>query len=198
MGQFVPDKLTPLTADMAAAALSDGYRIVTGAKPTQAILSLLIGQSALETGNWHSIHNYNFGNVRGEAPNTGLYTSFRAGEIENGKEVFYEAGDPRNKFRAFATAAEGAADYIRSLRDRPHWWAGLMTGTPEGFVAGLTTYPAYFTANAALYTKTLHERANNYLALAQQYGGKTSIWAAFTVGVAAALGFTAVRRYRQA
>jgi flagellum-specific peptidoglycan hydrolase FlgJ len=197
MGTFVENQLTPLSAEQAAAALSEGYQRVVGSKPSQAILSLLLGQTALETGNWRSIHNYNFGNVRGVSPD-GLFTSFRAGEIEGGKEVFYEAGDPRNKFRAYQDVVAGAADYVRALRDRPHWWEGLQSGTVEGFIHGLTTYPAYFTANAAQYSRVLSDRMNQYTALAKQYAGShSSVLAAISVGVAAGTGFALVRRYRR-
>jgi flagellum-specific peptidoglycan hydrolase FlgJ len=197
MGTFVENQLTKLSPEQAASALSEGYKLITGSKPTQAVLSLLLGQTALETGNWQSMHNYNFGNVRGVSPD-GLFTSFRAGEVEGGKEVFYEAGDPRNKFRAYQDVISGAADYIRALRDKPHWWNGLQSGTVEGFIAGLTTYPAYFTANAAQYSRVLSDRMSHYTALAKQYAGShSSVLAAIGVGVAAGTGFTLVRRYRR-
>jgi flagellum-specific peptidoglycan hydrolase FlgJ len=197
MGMLLENQLTPLTADQAAAALSEGYKLVTGALPSPAILGLLIGQTSLETGNWKKIHNYNFGNVRGESPD-GLFTSFRAGEIIDGKEKFLEAGDPKNKFRAYRDAASGAADYIRALRHRPHWWDGLQSGTVDGFIHGLTTYPAYFTANAAEYARVLENRMANYTALTAQYSKRhSSLLAAIGVGVAAGTGFVLVRRYRR-
>lgn len=195
MGIFVDNQLTQLAPTEAAGALSDGYLKVTGRRPTWAILLLLIAQSALETGNWQFIHNFNFGNVRGESPD-GLYTSFKAGEVENGKEVTLEAGDPRNKFRAYRTAADGAADYIRALRDKPHWWAGLHTGTIDGFIKGLTTYPAYFTANATRYAHEMEAVSTKYLSLAKLYGTSTSFWAVIGAGIAAFTGFKAVRHYQ--
>lgn len=169
MGTFVPDKKTSLDADTAARALSDGYKKVEGRKPDVVTLMLLVGQVALETGNFKSIHNYNFGNVRGESP-AGLWTSFRASEIVDGKEVFLDVGE-KNKFRAYSTAADGAADYIRILKSRPHWWAGLQTKTVEGFVKGLATFPVYMTASPSLYARVLAERANHFAAVAKQYGG---------------------------
>ncbi|VVB55266.1 Putative peptidoglycan binding domain protein [uncultured archaeon] len=164
----LPDRATPLTPTQAVQALKDGYALVTGKAPTPEILDLLVGQTALETGNWqHGIHNYNFGNKKYSGGDRN-WQFFRCSEIVNGKEVFYDPPSPVCKFAAYGSAAEGAAAYIRSLQSRAHWWNGLLTGTPEGFVQGLTTAPKYFTANPTLYTKVLKERAGNYLTLAQQ------------------------------
>lgn len=193
---YVQDTKTRLTADQAAAALAEGYRRVTGSLPSAGVLLLLVAQSALETAHWDSMHNFNFGNVRGHAPD-GSYTSFRAGEVENGKEVMYEAGDPRNKFRAYPDALSGATDYVRVLRDHPNWWNGLQTGNVPGFIAGLTAFPgAYFTANPNLYADVLQRAMGKYATLAVQYGKKFSVWAAIGAGLAAVIGFKTVRHIR--
>jgi hypothetical protein len=193
MSAFVPDQKTPLDSDTAARALSEGYRIVTGSKPDKITLALLLGQVALETGNFKSIHNYNFGNVRGTAPD-GKWTSFKAGEIIDGKEVILEAGE-KNKFRAYDDPVEGAADFVRVLKSRPHWWAGLQTKTVEGFVKGLSTYPVYFTASPVLYASVLSNRMINYTELAKKYGasGVGIALAAAAAGVGAYFGAKKIR-----
>ena len=61
---IVENKLTPLTREQAAQALSAAYRQLMGALPTAGVMALLLAQSALETGNWQKIHNFNFGNAK--------------------------------------------------------------------------------------------------------------------------------------
>ena len=198
MSQFIPNKFTPLDPDSAAKAIAAGYKNVTGSLPGKEILALLIGQAALETGNWKSMHNFNFGNVRGEAPD-GKWTSFRAGEIINGKEEFWDAdssASSKNKFRAFDNAIDGATNYVKILKSRPHWWAGLQTKTAEGFIKGLTTYPAYFTASPSLYLRVLNERTANYQALAVKYAG-SAILATAIAAAAATAAFVGVKKYRE-
>lgn len=197
----VPDKLTPLTSDQAAKALSDGYLLVTGKRPSKEILALLIAQTAEETGNWKSLHHYNFGNVRGVAED-GMWTSFRAGENHaDGTEYFLEADlSPTsiNRFRAYPDAAHGAAAYIKTLKDRPTWWNGLQTGTVQGFITGLTTAPfKYFTANPITYQNLMTNRVGAYQALAKQYAAPVGIATAIIAGVAGVAGFLAIRRARQ-
>jgi hypothetical protein len=196
----VDDKLTPLTPDQAAKALSDGYLLVTGKRPSKEILSLLIAQTAEETGNWKSLHHYNFGNVRGVAED-GLWTSFRAGEIINGEETFLEkdlSPTSINRFRAYRDAAHGGAAYVKALKDRPNWWNGLQTGTVEGFIRGLTTAPyKYFTANPISYQNLMVNRVGNYQALAKQYAAPIGIAAVLVTAVAGVFGFMAIRKVRQ-
>jgi hypothetical protein len=182
----VPNKMTVLTAAQAAKAISDGYLYVTGKRPNAITLALLLGQSALETGNWKSIHNYNFGNKKASGSDRN-WQYFRCSEIVGGKEIFYDPPAPECKFSAYGSAAEGAAAYIKLLQSRPHWWSGLQSGTVDGFIKGLTTKPAYFTANPITYSKTLTDRMNNYSALAKQYAGSPVVIGTAIAAVAAAL-----------
>ena len=168
--QELPNQLTPLTADEAAKALAAGYKQVTGKAPTANVLKLLVAQSGLETGNWQSIHNYNFGNAKATGSDP-YYTYFRCSEVINGVEQFFDPPSPQCKFAAHKTAADGAAHYISVLKNRENWWNGLQTGTPQGFVAGLTTAPKYFTADPTKYGNTLAELATQYEALAKKYAG---------------------------
>ncbi len=183
----VPNKMTPLSPAQAAQAISDGYLLVTRKRPNPVILALLIAQSALETGNWASIHNYNFGNKKWSSSDRN-WQFFRCSEIVTvdgvKKEVFYDPPHPACKFAAYGSAAEGAAAFIRLLQSRPHWWSGLQSGTVDGFIAGLTTKPAYFTANPTTYRNTLAERMNKYAALAAQYSGSATTIGKVLVGLA--------------
>ncbi len=193
-GEPIADKKTPLTADEAARAIALGYKKVVGHKPSAAILGLLLGQWALETGNGASVHNFNFGNKKATASDP-YYQYFRCSEVENGVEVFYDPPHPTCKFAAYPNAEAGATAFVESLKRRPHWWAGLQSGNVSKFVQGLATAPAYFTASPTLYESILSNRAANYSALAKQYGASV-FWQVITgLGVTAGLLYSA--RYIQ-
>ena len=151
---IVQNKLTQLSPSEAAAALATAYQQLVGSPPSQSILALLLAQSALETGNWKKIHNFNFGNQKASTSYP-LIVQFRCSEMVNGAEKFFDPPAPECNFRAYETAAAGALDYLRVLHSRPHWWQGLQTEDPSAFVDALATPPKYFTANPALYKSTL-------------------------------------------
>lgn len=197
MAGMIPNQITPVTDDDLVKALAQAYKEVTGRGATKAQLGLMVAQVALETGGTgkgalHSIHNYNLGNIRGEYQ--GNWTSFRAGEIKDGKEVFLDPG-AANKFRAYPSLADGAKDYVRMLQSRPNWWAGLQTGTTEGFAKGLSSFPAYFTANPITYANVLAERKADYSTLIAKYS-VVGFGAAAVAALAAAAGFLGYRKYK--
>lgn len=197
-GVVLPDKLTPLTPDEAAKNLSEAYKIVTGKKPTQVILGLMLAQWALETGNGKSIHWNNYGNGKA-TKNSGFTTYFRCSEIINGKEQFFDPPDPHCHFAAYPSAIEGAIAFINLLKSRPNWWNGLHSGTPEGFVKGLSTQPyAYFTANVTLYQNVLKERYGKYIEVAKHYGTTaTSMFWKVILGLTVAVsGFLGIKQLR--
>jgi hypothetical protein len=193
--EVLPDKKTPMSPNQVAAALSEGYKRVTGKRPTQKVLQLLLGQVALETANFKSIHNFNFGNVKSKSSDQ-YVQYFRCSEIIDGKEVFFDPPAPECRFVAFRTAADGAEHYIRTLRGRPHWWEGLHTKSVPGFIKGLTTPPVYFTASPALYAKVLRNRMAYYTKQAKDYARhpRTKYIVAY---VAVAAGYYGIHRYRK-
>lgn len=162
---IVENKLTPLSAPDAAAALAAAYQQLVGVPPSEPVLALLIAQSALETDNWRKIHNFNFGNQKAGASYP-LIVQFRCSEIVNGAEKFFDPPAPECNFRAYQSAAAGALDYLRVLHARPHWWQGLQTEDPSAFVDALATPPKYFTANPALYKSVLIARLQQFGPLA--------------------------------
>ena len=169
--KVLPNKSTPLTAAQAAAAFNAAYKKITGVYPTPAILGLLLAQSALETGNWGAgIHNYNFGNAKATAsfPTVQYFTCT---EMVGGVLKSFSPPDPTCRFQAFENATDGAAAYIQLLKGRSNWWNGLQTGTSAGFVQGLTTAPAYFTASPTAYQAGLDARLSQYGQLAEQIAG---------------------------
>lgn len=185
-GEEIPNKITPLLPEETASALSLGYKKVVGKTPSAAILKLLLGQWAFETGNGKSIHNYNYGNKK--ATGNDDYQYFRCSEIVNGQTVFYDPPHPACRFAAYRTSTEGAEAFIRLLQKRPNWWNGLHTGTVSGFVSGLSAQPyAYFTDNPTIYAKGLEARAAMYADLAKKYGGSVLWQTVAGIGISAIL-----------
>jgi peptidoglycan hydrolase-like protein with peptidoglycan-binding domain len=180
----LPSKNTPLSPEDAAKALNAGYKKVTGKIPTPETLSLLMGQTALETGNWQKMPNFNFGGVKAQSSDPYVQV-FKTEEVINGVKQLLDL-----KFAAYTSAVEGAAGYVRVLLSRPHWAAGLNSGDAAAFVKGLSTAPAYFTADPMQYLAGLQSRVSAYLATAEKYAvpigiGVGGILLAGGVGVAA-------------
>jgi hypothetical protein len=169
----VTSRITYLDPEAATQAMAEGYKLVTGKYPSAKVLSLMTGQWALETGNGKQMRNYNFGNKK--ATGSEDYQYFRCSEVIDGKELFFDPPHPSCRFASYDTPAKGAAAYVRTLKSRDHWWKGLHTGTAEGFIEGLTTRPAYFTANPATYQYVLENRADAFKPYAVKYGGSGSI-----------------------
>lgn len=196
MGYVAPVK-TPVTPAQVAQGLVKAYRNLTGKKPSVTTLGLLLGKLDHETGNFTSFFNNNPGNMRGVSP-AGNWTSFTQREVQDGQNVMLKAGDPNNKSRAYNSLAEGLTDYLAQLKAKPHWWAGLQTGTPEGFVQGLTTVPKYFTDSPTVYLTSLKQRIARQLPLAKQYGGGSVIITTVVSGVLfAAGGFLGARAIKR-
>lgn len=164
----VPNKITPLSANQVREAFYQGFIQVTGQKPSEQVLALMMAQSALETGQWSALHNYNFGNIKaiGWPHQT---TTFGAWEIINGKKETFPPGHPQTLFRAYPTPAEGAADYIITLlrdnqRRKPPdaWKQALLTGDPAAFSEILSRPPPYYTGDKGAYTKAVTRYYNQY------------------------------------
>ena len=152
---IVENKLTTLTREAAAGALAAAYQHLTGQQPTLAVLALLLAHSALETGNWQKIHNFNFGNIKA-ASDYPRIVQFRCSEVDaQGVEHFFDPPDPHCNFRAYEDATSGALDYLKILRGRPHWWQGLHSENPATFVDALATPPRYFTGNRDKYKRAV-------------------------------------------
>lgn len=169
-GEVLPAKKTSLNPDVAVKAISDGYKIQTGKKPNAKVLGLLAAQSAHETDDWKRISNFNFAGIKASAGDR-YVQNLRCFERDaNGQIVWYEPGDPHCIFAAFKTAADGAARYIQILQKRPHWWAGLQSGSVSGFTSGLITPPyKYFTADPHEYEQALERKLSMYGSLAKKY-----------------------------
>lgn len=160
MSQQIPDLLTPLDRDTAAKALADGYQSITGKKPSAKVLKLIIAQSALESGNWKFIHNFNYGNEKASSSD----------EFIQRYTVGDDPTDPGAFYAAFKNPSAGAEHYIKTLLRRDHWRKGLESGVASTFVAALSTPPVYFTADPTRYLNTLAKLVDEYAPEAKKYG----------------------------
>ena len=153
---------TQLSPADALDALADAHNSMVGGEPTNVLLAVLATHTALETAFWQSMWNYNFGNIRGTY--VGQWTSFKAGEIIDGKEVILDPG-PMNKFRAYPDKVEGAKDYISLLnRLYPFAWQSACEGNIRRFTLDLHE-GGYFTANPTVYLKAMIGDFNKLISL---------------------------------
>ena len=163
---IVENRLTPLTRQEATSALVEAYSRVTGGAPTARVLALLLAHTAFETGYWQKLHNFNFGNAKADLSYP-LITQFRCSEVDHGVELFFDPPDPHCNFRAYVNPADGAADYIKVLESRPHWWNGLQTEDPNAFVDALAIAPKYFTGNPVSYKRAIASLFDEFRPLAE-------------------------------
>jgi hypothetical protein len=169
MGKELTLKYVHLTPEEAGKALAAGYKKVMGEDPPANILALLISQSALETGNWKKLPNYNMAGIKA-TDSSPYFQYFTCSEVKDGVKTYYEPPNPMCKFAAYKTAADGAASYVRTLTRRAHWLEGLKGGTIDTFIDGLATFPAYFTADKDEYKTTMRDRYDGFIAVANKYG----------------------------
>jgi hypothetical protein len=120
-------------------------------------LALITAQWAHETGNGASMYNYNFAGIKGAGPE-GLSVAQHTREG-------YGASERRiiDNFRAYRSAEDGAADYVRLLSKRfPEAVEGARQGDPDAFVRGLKSR-GYFTGNESQYLSSVSNIAGKLL-----------------------------------
>lgn len=185
---FLPPAKTPLTVGVVREALRAGLaRLASRERWNEVrehtVLGLL-AQSALETGRWKSLWNYNFGNVKAGESYEGFFTCLpRVSEVLDGVEVFFTPqgrleydggpiegkvwdvppGHPQTRFRAFETVDGGVDAWLTALTQNfPIALQSLRAG------AGMTDYAAvlkrqrYYTGNEQAYAKAISSLYNEY------------------------------------
>jgi hypothetical protein len=172
--KLVPDRITTLTAHEVCEAFRDAYLAIEGVYPSDYTLATLVAQSALETGQWHAIHCYNFGNIKASEHYPGEYTMFRCNELIAGKLEWFDPPHPQTWFRAYETAAQGAHDYLAFLAVATHppkpnryalAWLAAKSGNPTQFAHELHA-AGYYTASERLYIKGEDANFMQFLPLA--------------------------------
>lgn len=145
----VPMKKTALTGSQAAEALERAWTKRFGTPPSRETLGVITAQWAHETGRGSHMYNFNFGGIKGTGP-SGLSVSART------KEGFGETERTiTDRFRAYQSAEEGAADYVEFLSKRyPRALDAAGNGDPGGFVRALKAR-GYFTGDERVYVKSV-------------------------------------------
>jgi len=156
---------TRLTPQQAATALDRAYRTRFGEAPRAETVAILTAQWAHETGRGESMFNYNFGGIKGRGP-SGMSVVQRTREGFGASERVIE-----DRFRAYASAEEGALDYL-SLLDTRYGEAldAARSGDPAGFVRGLKAR-GYFTGHEGSYIASVSSLAREMSGLELGEGG---------------------------
>lgn len=166
---FVPAQKTPLTWHDALWAFAKAYQRTVGTEVPPEALAIFVGQSALETGDWDSMYNYNFKNSKATPRYEGLYTQYPCSEIINGVEKRFRPPHPQCNFRAYDSAPKGAENALVVVAQGwPRAWGAAHSGNVEvycrflqeehGRFANGEPKKAFYTANMALYTRSVAER----------------------------------------
>lgn len=123
---------TPRTKSQARAELHDAFVAVAGHEPTAAQLSMLVAQSAYETGNWTAMWNWSWSN------------------ITTTSSPWYTLGQEKtvgpHHYRPFSSAIEGATYYVSFLQQHyPDAWSVLGSGDTLAFAQALKNARFYET-----------------------------------------------------
>jgi hypothetical protein len=153
----VPAQRTPLSGSDAASALGGAWQRTFGEAPSTETLSILVGQWAHETGRGSAMLNHNFGGIKGSGPD-GTSAVYATTEGSGASATHGQA-----RFRAYASAARGADDYVQLLSRRyPDAVSAAQRGDPSGFVHALAA-KGYFTGDPGQYLKSVSSLAQQAL-----------------------------------
>ncbi len=181
---YVPPQKTPLAFGEAVACMRQGIHVATGSPPSDRALALALAKTALETGRWKSMWNWNFGNVKSGEEYAGMYTCVSLNEVLQGKVVWFDPegqldrkggsvtgllwqvppGHPQTRMRAYANAYDGAQAYVTfvALGRYREAWEKLIDGDVAGYVHALKQR-GYFTADEATYRRGVERIYEEFL-----------------------------------
>jgi len=124
--------------------------------PTLDSLCILLAQTALETGHFQSMKNWNFGNIKHTKNHD--YCLYECGEFIHGQFQMFYPPDPVCEFNSYSSAKDGIAEYISFLAKRERYasaWQQLLKGSPVQYCKELKENGPYFTAPLAKYTSVI-------------------------------------------
>jgi len=178
---YTPSQKTPFSFDTAVECMKWALKAQLNADPSEATLALALAKTALETGRWNAIWNYNWGNVKAGEQYNGQYTCIVLNECLNrgGKIVTVwfapegelsaapsyggkliaaplavPEGHPQTRMRAFANEYDGVDQYVGFVNSGHYAkaWQALLTGNAMSYVHELKV-AGYFTAPESDYVK---------------------------------------------
>lgn len=173
--KLVPARITKLTIDEGIRAFADGWSLALRWEPKARQLATVVAHTILENGHeFEELHEYAFGNVKWTPDWAGLYCKYKCNEVmADGTVRWFDPGteekpgpdinNPACWFRAFASAAEGAAEHLRFLAvdtdgdGKNKWeraWNFVLAGDPDGFVRALKA-ARYFTGPVDSYSRAV-------------------------------------------
>jgi len=184
MGQERPAKRTPVTPEQVFLALGLAWQTLTGSTPDRKIIHILHAQSALETGHWKAIMNYNLGGAKkhGDCDWTyfttterlshpvadKLIASSKPGEVtvlkadDKFKTVRVSGKQSMNCFASWEDLDSAARDHVALLFRRfPKAVEAAKKGDATGYVRELKK-AGYFTGSEEDYTKIVNSIARRY------------------------------------
>lgn len=186
LAEYLPDRLTVLTAREAITSLRSAYVALEGVAPSPQCLSLHTAQAMLEANRFKSCHNFCFTNAKASPKYVGLFSCYKCNEkIDNVWKYFVPEGEllgafgtplkgaplvvpdghPQTRFRAFRSADEGALDHMAlEKRKFPEAYTGARSGNVGAFVHGLKIR-TFFTADEAPYLAGVSSLAREFLPL---------------------------------
>jgi hypothetical protein len=145
-GKQVARQATPVSAQDLANALATIWPVVIGGAAPAGAITVLLAQSAFETGAWKACWNWNLGNVK-HTPGDGFdWFVMTASEGEGANQTMVSSA-----FRAYPSLQAGAKAYLAILRQRfSSAWSYVLDGDTDGFVQALKDQN-YFTGNLEQY-----------------------------------------------
>jgi peptidoglycan hydrolase-like protein with peptidoglycan-binding domain len=117
-----------IPAEVTRGTLAEAVSALRAALPSASdkTLAKLLAQAMLETGNFASCYNFNWGNVRARDGEPFFMHPGAVDENIDGKHVVARGkDDPLRRFRAYASLEEGISEWLRVIRDLyvPGWTA---------------------------------------------------------------------------
>jgi len=184
MGVEKPCKATPVTPEQVFLALGTAWQLLTGSPPDRKVLHILHAQSALETGHWKAVMNYNLGGAKKHGDNDWCYfttterlphkaadqliASAKPGEVtvlkqdDKFKTVKVSGKQSMNCFASWDDLDTAAKDHLELLFRRfPAAVEAAKKGDATGYVRELKKR-GYFTASEEEYTKIVNSIARRY------------------------------------
>lgn len=156
-----------------------------GVNVPERMVSLLTAQSALETGHWEYLWNWNFGNTKASEKTEGMFMNLRnVREVDrDGKERWYSPegeiddrdgeligdrypvppGHPATRFRAYEDARKGLIAWLGVLSSKfPRSWAAAMGGVSPTDYAKALKSEQYYSGSETGYAAQLEKLALQY------------------------------------
>lgn len=185
MGVERPAKRTPVSPEQVFLSFATAWQMLTGSPPQRHIIHILHAQSALETGHWKSLWNFNLGGAKrhGDCDWTYFTTTERfshsvadrhLASSKPGAEVTlvkvepahktlrFSGKQPMNCFASWEDLDTAALDHLRLLfRRYPQALEEAKKGDAVAYVRELKRR-GYFTADEAAYARTVNSIARRY------------------------------------